>query len=125
MVKTIISAACAAVILFAGAAFEMNFVKRQFAEFDDVVSTVYEKVENQTAIEDDVYALQKDWLGKKKYLHIFIPHNEIKEMDLWIAESVTLVRNEKWEDALSKIEVLKELSEQIPKTFVLTIENVF
>ena len=33
--------------------------------------------------------------------------------------------DEKWTDALSKIEVLKELSEQIPKTFAISLENIF
>ena len=89
------------------------------------METLYEKVDDKTAVEDDVYAVQKNWLDKKRYLHIFIPHNEIKEIDLWLAESVKLVRDEKWEDALSKIEVLRELAEQIPKTFAVTLENIF
>ncbi len=124
MVKSIVSMICVAVILVAGAIYENDFVKRQFQEFDTVLETLYDKVDSQTAVEEDVYSVQKNWLNKKKYLHIFIPHNEIKEMDLWIAESVKLVREEKWEDALSKIEVLKELSEQIPKTFAISLENI-
>ena len=55
---------------------------------------------------------------------MFIPHGEIKEIDLWLTESIKLVRDEKWEDAVSKIEVLKELVEEIPRTFLLTPENI-
>ncbi len=125
MVKTLISAICVAIILLAGCIFEMNFIERQFDEFYTVTSELYDKVDRKTAKEDDVYALQNNWLNKKKYLHAFIPHNEIKEVDLWLAESATLVRDQKWEDALSKLEVLKELSEQIPKTFTVSFANVF
>ncbi len=114
-----------AVLLAVCAAFEANFVGRQFCEFDEVLSVLYEKVNEQTAVEDDVYAVQKNWLEKKKYLHVFIPHNEIKEIDLWLAEAVKLVEGKAWQDAVSKIEVLKELTEQIPKTFLVTWENVF
>lgn len=114
-----------AAILVCGAIYEADFTKRQFEELSTVLETLYEKVDNETAVEDDVYAVQSNWVEKKKYLHIFIPHNEIKEIDLWLAESVKLVRDEKWEDALSKIEVLRELAEQIPKTFAVSIENVF
>lgn len=114
-----------AAILVCGAIYEADFTKRQFEELSTVLETLYEKVDNKTAVEDDVYAVQSNWVEKKKYLHIFIPHNEIKEIDLWLAESVKLVRDEKWEDALSKIEVLRELAEQIPKTFAVSIENVF
>lgn len=125
MVKSIISTCIIAILLTVCAIYETNFTKRQFTEFDSVLNSLYEKVDDKTAIEEDVYAVQQNWLDKKKYLHIFIPHNEIKEMDLWIAESVKLVREKKWEDALSKIEVLKELSEQIPKTFAISVENIF
>ena len=124
MVKTIISALLVALILFCGSVFEMNFIHLQFNEFHSVMNELYDKVDEQTAVEDDVYAAQENWLNKKKYLHAFIPHNEIKEIDLWLSESATLVRDEKWEDALSKIEVLKELCEQIPKTFSITLANV-
>ncbi len=124
MVKTIISMTCVAVLLVVGAWYESNFVKRQFEEFHTVLSTLYEKIDDQTATEDDVYAVQKNWIEKKRFLHVFIPHNEIKEVDLWLAEAVTLVRDKEWSDAISKIEVLIELSEQIPKTFKILWENV-
>lgn len=125
MVKTLVSMICVVAILFFGTMFEMNFINRQFGEFSLVVEQLYEKVDTQTATEDDVYAVQDNWLNKKKYLHAFIPHNEIKEMDLWLSESATLVRDEKWEDALSKLEVLKELAEQIPQSFRLSFANIF
>ena len=111
MVKTLVSMLCVVAILFFGTMFEMNFINRQFGEFSIVVEQLYEKVDTQTAKEDDVYAVQDNWLNKKKYLHAFIPHNEIKEIDLWLSESATLVRDEKWEDALSNIEVIKRKEE--------------
>lgn len=125
MVKSVISMIVVTLLLFCMAAFEADFVKRQFCEFDAVLEVLYEKVSDETAAEDDVYAVQKNWLDKKRYLHAFIPHNEIKEVDLWLAESIKLVREKEWTDAISKIEVLKELSEQIPKTFSVTWENIF
>lgn len=124
MVKTLISMLIVAIILIAGALYENDFVNRQFIEMHDVLDVLYEKVDDQTATQDDVYAVQKNWIEKKKVLHIFIPHNEIKEIDLWLSESVTLVRDKEWNDAISKIEVLKELTEQIPKTFKLSWENL-
>ena len=125
MVKTFISTIVVALLLCCLAVYESDFTKRQCEELSVVMETLDEKVGDKTAVEDDVYAVQKSWLDKKRYLHIFIPHNEIKEIDLWLAESVKLVRDEKWEDALSKIEVLRELAEQIPKTFAVTLENIF
>lgn len=124
MVKSIISMAVVSILLIIGSVYERNFIDRQFTELGEVLEVLYEKVDEQTATQDDVYAVQKNWLEKKKYLHIFIPHNEIKEIDLWLSESSTLVRDEEWNDAISKIEVLKELAEQIPKTFLVRWENI-
>ena len=124
MVKSIISMAVVSILLVIGSVYERNFIDRQFTELGQVLEVLYEKVDEQTATQDDVYAVQKNWLEKKKYLHIFIPHNEIKEIDLWLSESSTLVRDEEWNDAISKIEVLKELAEQIPKTFLVRWENI-
>ena len=124
MVKTIISILVVSCLLIIGSIYENDFINRQFDELNTVLTVLYDKIDNQSATQDDVYAVQKNWLSKKKVLHIFIPHNEIKEIDLWLSESATLVRDKEWKDAISKIEVLIELTEQIPKTFVLSLENI-
>ena len=101
-----------------------DFTKLSIKEFKEIMVIVYEKVESDTATKDDVLSAQKYWIAKKEKLHVFIPHNDIKEIDLWIAESSTLVENGKKEDALSKIDVVIELIEQIPKAYSFRIENL-
>ena len=124
MVRSVVSMICVGLILFIGAIAESHYISAHFSEFYTEVSAVYNKVQEETATENDVYALQDKWLYYKKSLHAFVPHSEIKELDLWIAEAVKLVEKEKWEDALSKLEVIKELSEEIPKNFILSLENI-
>lgn len=123
--KTVISVISALIILVAGAIAENRFVKKQFNELSLSFTMLYDKIDNETATEKDVYAVKEQWLDKKKTLHIFIPHNEIKEMDLWLFETTVLVRDKEWTDALSKVDVLKNLCEEVPKTFSLSIENIF
>lgn len=124
MVKSLVGALVVAVLLTVGAIYEGGAVRKEFAEFKEEVEEVYYLVDENTATEDDMYNLQEKWLSKKRRLFVFIPHNEIKEIELWLTESIKLVRDEKWEDALSKIEVLRELVEEIPKSFELTFENI-
>ena len=124
MVKTLVTMFCVLIIIVAGALYEGDFVQRQFVEMQEVLSILGEKVEKETAVEDDVKAVQENWLEKKKYLHAFIPHNEIKEVDLWMSEIKKLVRDKKWEDVISKIDVLKDLCKQIPKVFLISPENI-
>ena len=61
---------------------------------------------------------------KKKTLHVLIPHNEIKEIDLWLSECCGLLETKTFDDALTKLTVVSELIEQIPKTFSFRIENI-
>ena len=124
MVKSIVSMLCVVILLIIVAVFESRFINKQFDDFSNVLEVLYQKIDDNSAVQDDVYAVQKNWLSKKKVLHTFIPHNDIKEIDLWLSESATLVRDKEWQDAISKIEVLIELSEQVPKTFVLSWENI-
>lgn len=111
-------------LLITGAVYEAIFVTKRFDDFSNEIDVLYQKIDSESAVEEDCLAVQKSWIKRKKYLHVFIPHNEIKEIDLWLSESVVLVRDKQWTDALSKVEVLGELIEQIPKGFKLSIENV-
>ncbi len=124
MVKAIISTFVAILILIAGSLFENYYVNKSFIEFKEIVVVLYDKIENDKATKEDVLSVQKFWINKKEKLHIFIPHNDIKEIDLWLAESSTLVENNKKEDAISKIDVVIELIEQIPKIYSFRIENI-
>lgn len=125
MVKSLISTLCAVIILVAGAIYEHNFITENFNDFNKNLNILYEKVDNNSATVGDVLSLQKNWLNKKQHLHVFIPHTEIKEIDLWLSETVSYVREKEWTEAISKLEVLIELSEQIPLTFNLRVENIF
>lgn len=124
MVKSVISMICVFCILLGCSLYERDFVSRQFDELNVEFTELYKKAEEHTAVKDDVLAVQQNFINKKKYLHMFIPHTEIKELDLWLSEAVSLIENKKWEDAISKIEVLIELTEQIPKTFEISLENI-
>lgn len=114
-----------AALLAAGAIYEMKFIHGEFHELAAAAEVLYDKIDAHAATENDVYALQKKWLTKKERLHSFVSHNEIKEFDMWISETVKLVTAEMWDDALSKVEVVKELVEQIPKNFEISWANIF
>lgn len=124
MVKSLVSTIIAVCILVGGAVFEQRFVTRQFSEFEVAVETLKEKAERGDATADDMKALRKNWLARKKYLHIFIPHNEIKELELWLSEAVSFSEYEDLKELADKLEVILSLSEEIPKTFLISFENI-
>ena len=125
MVKTLISTIVAVLLFAFGALFEYKFIDKSFNEFDDRLSVLYEKSESKDATIDDVLSVQQFWIKSKKSLHTVIPHTEIKEIDLWLSEAVRLTEQYNFDEAMQKIEVLRELCEQIPTTFKLKFENIF
>ena len=124
MVKNIIATFTVLILLIFGAVYENNFVSRQFTEYQRIINVLYIKVENETATEEDEKKAKDDWLEKKKYLHAFIPHNEIKEIEIWISEALSMIKNEKWEEAADKMEVLKTLVNEIPSSVIISIQNI-
>ena len=44
---------------------------------------------------------------------------------MWISESLNYVKQKNYGEALDKIEVAIELTEQIPKGYLIRFENVF
>ena len=122
--KSFISLVVALGILITGAIFECNFVEKQFDEFKYTVTELEKKCDGETLTKDDVITAKKDWYDKKEYLHIFIPHNEIKEIDLWLNEAVTYAEQKDYMECKAKFVVVKELLTVIPKTFTLRIENI-
>lgn len=114
-----------AIVLAVGVLYETMFIRSEFKELKAATEILYDKIDEKNANENDVYALQTKWVDAKEKLHAFISHNEIKEFDLWIAETVKLVSAEMWDEALAKMEVIKELEEQVPKSFEFSFANVF
>ncbi len=125
MKKSILTAIIAILLLFCCAFLESKTVNDTFNVFYDFLEQTELKIKRETITNEDARVLKDFWLEKKKILHIWIPHADIKEIDLWLGETLAFTENENYEEALTKIKVLKILAKQIPSTFSLRIENIF
>ena len=125
MVKSIITVLVSALIFIGGSICEQVYLNNSFQNFRQRLIVVYEKTEDETITAYDVKSVQDLWIKNKKTLHVFISHNAIKELDMWISESLNYVKQKNYGEALDKIEVAIELTEQIPKGYLIRFENVF
>lgn len=125
MVKSVISVIVATALIAVGATIENIALRKTFDELIVMNDLIVKKLDNDTATSQDILSLQTFWHEKKRSLHVYVPHTELKELDLWIAEAVTYVKYGKNDEAIAKLVVVKKLCEQIPKTFSLKIENLF
>lgn len=125
MKKSILTAIIAILLLFCCAFLENKNVNDTFNVFYEFLEQTELKIKRETITNEDARVLKDFWLEKKKILHIWIPHADIKEIDLWLGETLAFTENENYKEALTKIKVLKILAKQIPSTFSLRIENIF
>lgn len=125
MVKSLISIAAAFAILLTAAFAEWFFVERQFTLFENEISALTDKVEAETANAEDAKAIRVSWDEKKSRLHTLIPHNDISRVDDWISETLSLISEENYSLALSKLEVLAQMCRTVPETYRPGLENIF
>lgn len=124
MVKAIIYTLAAIALCVGIFIFTEYYVTKQFGEFSSALDTLYSKIEDKTANREDGYAVRELWADKKAKLQIFLPHNDISYIDYWLSEACGLIYTEQYDLALGKIEVLKEITENLPSSYGLRIENI-
>lgn len=125
MVKSIIYTVTSlflCIALFVGVDIYLN---RQFEEFHGALETLYKKIEDSTANREDGYSVRSMWNDKKSKLHVFVPHNDISYIDYWLNEACGLIYCEEYELALGKLEVLREITQNLPGGYSLKFENIF
>ena len=101
------------------------YLHNQFDEFSAALDSLYTKIEDETATREDGYAVRALWEDKKSKLQVLVPHNDISYVDYWLSEACGLLYNGQYDLALGKIEVLKEISKNLPDAYSIRIENIF
>ncbi len=124
MVKSICYTLAALALCVGLFAFSELYVTRQLEEFSSAVETLYEKTEKNTANREDGYAVRSLWDEKKSKLHMLVPHNDISYIDYWLSEACGLIYTGDYNLALGKLEVLREITRNLPAAYSLKWENV-
>ncbi len=125
MVRSIIYTATAIALCVAFFIFTEIYVGEQFGCLTEAAAELRRKTEEGEASEDDALAVQALWDDKKSKLHIFIPHNDIAQIDYCLSEARGHLAAGNAELALAKIETVVRLSRSLPFSYSVRLENVF
>ncbi len=124
MVKTLFSICISFLLLVGISLYETSQINRIFTTFENMLVALYRKSEDKTASHQDGDAILTFWNEKKRSLHIWIPHTSIETVDYQLNEALGYLFVYQYEDALPKIEVLIALSQKIPYSYSLKLENI-
>ncbi len=125
MVKSIIYTLTAIALCIGLFIFTEYYVNKQFDEFTQSLDALYSKIEDESATREDGLAVRTLWQDKKQKLQIFLPHNDISYIDYWLSEACGLLYNGEYALALGKVEVLLEITRNLPNAYSIKPENVF
>ena len=125
MIRTLISILITLLII-AGLTFaEIHYVKTTFAEFTARLQVLMDKAFAHTATADDGDAVREFWENKKNSLYIWLPHTALAEIDFQLSEAIGNLYVQDFDSAISKIEVVMCMSEDIPQSYSIGLENIF
>ena len=125
MVKTIISIVIAAALIFGLSFYEIHYVTSTFEKFHNILDSLYQKTESHTATHEDGTAVRAYWEEEKQTLHIWLPHTMLQEVDYHLDEAIGYLYNDDYANALAQLEVARELSLEIPRSYSIGLQNVF
>ena len=112
-------------LLISATFYEQKTVQSSFKNFNEIICVTQDKLQGENPSVLDCEGLVDFWLKEKKGLHVWIPHAEIKEIDLWVSECSAYTKLSMFDEAITKLDVLKTLATQLPKNFSFRIENLF
>ena len=125
MLKSVLTTLLAIILFFCASFFEQRYLKKTFNEFYQIIEKTEIKLNGENPSNEDAEALEIFWFEKKRKLHAIIPHNDVKEIDLWVSECSAYTQKSMYDEAISKLQVLKTLAKQVPSALIFKFENIF
>ena len=125
MIKTIISIFITLGVILGISCYEIHYVQSTFETFHGALRSLKEKTELGTVNYSDGLAIRSFWDEKKQVMHIWVPHTALSEIDYQLDEAIGFLYAGKYEDALPKIEVILGLSENVPRSYIISLGNIF
>ncbi len=125
MIRTIASIFLSFAVICGLSFYEIYYVQDTFACFHEILDTLYQKTESHAATYEDGTSVRAYWEDKKRALHIWLPHTMLQEVDYHVDEAIGYLYNDDYSNALAQLEVAIELSLEIPRSYKLSLQNIF
>lgn len=125
MGKTVIGLLVALGLLIGCSLYEIVYVTTAIERVRERTIALFHLTEEGLATHEDGNALRLCWEHEKKRLHVWLPHTSIENVDYHLNEALGYLYQENYEDALPKLEVVIDMTENIVRSISILPENVF
>lgn len=125
MAKTVSGLLLSFALLLGLSLYEIFYITSTLNRFRDATIGLFQRTEEHRATHEDGNALRLLWEHEKRSLHIWLPHTAIENVDYHLNEALGYLYQDNYEDALPKLEVIIDMSENILRSIALLPENIF
>lgn len=125
MVKSAIIMLSVLLIVFVACFFESKYLNSKFEYFEEELTQIINKTEEKQDSTQKLQELTDWWKKEKHFLHAFIPHNEIREIDGIMIESKSFIANGEYVFATTKLRKLNDIIISIPENYSFNFGNIF
>ena len=125
MIRTIVSIIITLGLIFGLSFYELYYVQTTFEHLHKALESLYEKSESATATYEDGVAIQAIWEDKREYLHVWMPHTVLQEIEYQLNETLGYLYLNDYANTLPKVSLLLGITESLPISYNLRWGNVF
>lgn len=112
--KSIIIASIAIALILAFGIVEFVILENEYKKINDETLSLMDKAQNKTITVDDMEEFTKNWVALREKAEILLPHVDVYECNLRIAESKGFVTVGDFDNAYVQLSVVEELTRYIP-----------
>ncbi len=125
MGKTISGLLISFALLVGFSLYEIFYINTAMNRIRNATIGLFQLTEEHRATHEDGNALRLIWENEKKTLHVWLPHTAIENVDYHLNEALGYLYQDNYEDALPKLEVIIDMSENIIRSIAVLPENIF
>ena len=125
MWKTVVGLLVALLLLIGCSLYEVFYITTAVQRIREKTISLFHLTEEGKATHEDGNVLRLAWEHEKRQLHVWLPHTAIENVDYHLNEALGYLYQENYEDALPKLEVIIDMTENIIRTISVLPENVF
>lgn len=125
MGKTISGLLISLALLIGLSLYEIFYITTAMNRIRNAALGLFQLTEEHRSTHEDGNALRLIWEHEKKTLHVWLPHTAIENVDYHLNEALGYLYQDNYEDALPKLEVIIDMSENIIRSIAVLPENIF